>query len=181
MNLRIAAVAALAFACFAASQSFAQESGLLLGIYAYRSPSGLRVTGTIPGYSAQGRLFRNDVLLRVTAGGPIYSVRSHHQIEFAKDQIGPFTPAALEIWRPHVGRVYLWVEFTPIGGIHAYSEGQPVKMKAKIMTEQEKPGAARLFQKAEQGGMVPGPAPQPQPFPQPQPQPNPHDPSSLFN
>jgi len=123
-------------------------SGMLLGIYAFPNWEGLRVTGMIPGYSADGRIFPNDLLLRVTADGvTFYETKNLWQIENAKDQIGPFRPAALEIFRPGHGLTYLWVEFQPVGGPVAYSQqGGPVRMQAKIMTETERPGARALFQ-----------------------------------
>ena len=129
----------------------APSSGLLLGIYAYSNSQGLKVTGTIPGYSAQGRLWKGDVLLRVTTDGfNMYPVRNHWQIEFAKDQIGPNQQAALEIYRPGFGYEYLWVEFIPVGGgpVAAYGVQPKTQMKARIFTEQEKPGAAAMFKKS---------------------------------
>lgn len=146
------------------------SSGMLLGVYAFENWQGLRVTGTIPGYSADGRLFANDILLRATTDGVnIYSIRTHQQIEWAKDQIGPNTPAAIEVWRPGVGTIYFWVEFMPVGGgvqAYAYQHGgvQPkVQHKAMFQTEAEKPGAKLLFQGGKGGfqGGFHGPQPKP--------------------
>ena len=152
--------------------SFAQaapSSGMLLGVYAFPNYQGLRVTGTIHGYSAEGRLFPGDVLKRVTADGiHIYPTYSHGQIEYAKDQIGPYQMASLEIFRPGVGIMYLWVEFQPVGGAVAYSvsgQPQPKQYKARILTEKEKPGAALLFKKNQQQNPHPSLQPVPKPLP----------------
>ena len=133
---------ALAIVIPASTVSAAPPSGMLLGVYAFENWQGLRITGTIPGYSAHGKLFRNDVLLGVTTDGlTVYPTKSLSQIERAKDMIGPFTPAALEVWRPGFGYEYFWVEFRPVGGVAARAHGQKAQMKARIMTEKEKPGA----------------------------------------
>lgn len=128
------------------------SSGMLLGVYAFSNWQGLRITGTIPGYSAHGKLFKNDVLLRVTDGVRMFDAKTTWQFEHAKDEIGPFQPAAIEIFRPGIGYEYLWVEFRPVGGVTGYSARShaagPQKMEARIMTEAEKPGARALFNKA---------------------------------
>jgi hypothetical protein len=132
----------------------APASGMLLGVYAFENFRGLRITGTIPGYSAEGRLFAGDVLLQATVdGSEVHSIRTMGEFEWAKDQIGPNTPAAIEVWRPGVGKIYFWVEFLPVGGgagIHAYQsdDGEQAaapKMKAQFKTEAERPGARALF------------------------------------
>lgn len=175
-------------------------SGLLLGIYAYENWQGLRVTATMPGYSADGRLFAGDVLLRATTDGfNIYNIGTHWGIENAKDQIGPYTPAAIEFWRPGVGLQYAWVTFQPIGGgVQAYAKKQ---MKAEFKLESEKPGAKALFLKGKFGGIglgngnvngngnggivvqpfpLPKPQPMPLPFPKPFPMPGMGSPDQLF-
>lgn len=122
-------------------------SGMLLGIYAFPNYQGLRVVSTMPDYSAHGKLFRDDVLIRVTADGDtIYPTRNIHQLEYAKDRIGPNVPAALEVFRPGVGYVYLWVEFIPVDGQIGVAAAP--RVKARIMTEAQKPGAARLFNRS---------------------------------
>lgn len=132
-------------------------SGMLLGVYAFPNHRGLRITGTIPGFSAQGRLFRDDVLLRATSAGmPVYSIRTHHEIEYAKEQIGPFREAAIEFWRPGVGLMYAWVEFSPVnvaprmhsapGGVRGNAAPAQRQYKAEFKLESEKPGARRMFQ-----------------------------------
>ena len=91
------------------------------------------------------------MLKRVTDDGiHIYPTYSHGQIEYAKDQIGPNQQAALEIYRPGFGFEYLWVEFIPVGGgpVAAYGVQPKAQMKARIFTEQEKPGAAAMFKKS---------------------------------
>jgi hypothetical protein len=155
---------ALAIASAATAAQAAPASGMLLGVYAFENFRGLRITGTIPGYSAEGRLFAGDVLLQATTdGSAIYSIRTMREFEWAKDQIGPSTPAALEVWRPGVGKIYFWVEFLPVGGaaaVRAYAyESEagdappaPVQMKAQFKTEAERPGARALFN----GGGNPG-------------------------
>jgi len=135
-------------------------SGLLLGVYANPGQGGMRVTSTIPGYSAQGRLFPGDVLLRATIDGwTMFNLRSHHEMENAKMAIGPGREAALEIWRPGHGMIYAWVEFTPLYSAPAiaYSTApgappQPrmqhkARGKASFRMETEKPGARQMFLK----------------------------------
>lgn len=168
-----ALLAASAVASAVASVANAgNPSGMLLGVYAFENWQGLRVTDTIPGYSAHGRLFANDVLLQATTDGvDVYCIKTMDEIEWAKDQIGPSTPAAIEFYRPGVGLTYAWVEFQPIGGgVMAYSQegvaimAQP-QLKAKFFLESEKPGAKLLFQ----GGKVGLPKPMPNPMPKPMP------------
>jgi hypothetical protein len=190
--------AALLAVAFATHSALAHEpsSGMLLGVYAFENHMGLRVTGTIPGYSAEGRLYANDVLTRATVDGVhVYSIRTRNEIEWAKDQIGPYTPAAIEVWRPGVGTIYFWVEFQPVGGGAAYaqSNGASRQMKAQFKTEAEKPGARALFQRGGAGVSKPMPPagnrPQRPSPPQGMPQPSPKpplsggvklDPGSLF-
>lgn len=174
----------------ASAQDFSNvKSGLLLGIYAIPSQGGMRVTGIIPGYSAQGRLFPGDVLLRTTIDGlTMYRLRTHYEMENAKMAIGANQQAAVEFWRPSVGLMYAWVEFTPIYGPaaapgQAYSIENPAKAEFKL--ESEKPGAREMFQKGGPGGAVtpglpgaPSPGPQPGPGPAVPPGGNPGD---LFN
>lgn len=133
-------------------------SGLLLGVYASPTVSGMQVSGTIPGYSAEGRLFPGDVLLRTTIDGwQMYRLRTHYEMEKAKSAIGPGREAAVEIYRPGQGLIYAWVEFTPIGGVATYavqgtnSPPQP-RAQAQFRMESEKPGAKALFHR--NGGPV---------------------------
>lgn len=145
-RLALTIAPALVLAIASAAQAQAPSSGMLLGVYAFPNYQGLRVTGTMHGYSAEGRLFPGDVMRRVTADGiQMFQTRSLGQFEFAKDQIGPYRPAALEVFRPGHGLIYLWVEFRPIGGAPALRSGAPVQMQARIMTEQERPGARAMF------------------------------------
>ena len=166
MKIAITATAAAIALSIASFAQAAPSSGMLLGIYAFPNYQGLRVTGTIHGYSADGRLFPGDVLTRVTADGfNIYPTRNIWQIEHAKDMIGPNQMASLEIFRPGVGIMHLWVEFQPIGGVAAFSvngQPQPKQYKAKIFTEKEKPGAAMLFKNNGQNNLQPKPQPKPQ-------------------
>jgi hypothetical protein len=122
------------------------RSGLLLGIYATPNAGGMQVTGIIPGYSADGRLFPGDILRRTTVDGlTIYSLRSTFELENAKSAIGPNRMAAVEIERTGVGLIYAWVEFTPIV-TPAYSNA-PVQSKAMFQLESERPGAREMFQR----------------------------------
>lgn len=102
----------------AGAQDFSQvRSGMLMGIYTSAGQGGMQVSGLIPGYSAQGRLQPGDVLLRVAVDeNSVYRLRSLYELENAKLAIGPHREAALELWRPQVGLMYAWIEFTPIYG-----------------------------------------------------------------
>jgi hypothetical protein len=162
----LAIVTASLFASAGIATAQTPSSGMLLGIYAFENWRGLRVTGTIPGYSADGRLFPNDVLLQVADGNLVYSARRRASFEAAKDQVGPFRWVALEVYRPNVGLVYFWVQFTPVDPAPAaYSMQQSgpgagpagpgagpgagpaaaaaAPMKAEIRTEQERGMSAR--------------------------------------
>ncbi len=169
------------FALTLTTASFATDfskvkSGLLIGIYAAPNAGGMQVTGIIPGYSAEGRLFPGDILRRTTVDGlTIYSLRSTFEMENAKSAIGPNRMAAVEIERPGIGLIYAWVEFTPIvAPVYSTSPGYssvPVQSKAMFQMESERPGARAMFQK----NMTPQPQPlQPgfgEPSVQPVPQP----------
>ncbi|MCA8996645.1 MAG: hypothetical protein KDA80_06665 [Planctomycetaceae bacterium] len=137
-------------------------SGLLLGIYATPNMGGMEVTSTIPGYSAEGRLFTGDVLLRATVDGVnIRRLRTSFELENAKTEIGPNREAAIEFWRPGQGLLYAWVEFTPIaspaapfafGGVATQNGNSnqqfnqtPSPAKATFKLESEKPGARQMF------------------------------------
>ncbi|MEZ6126270.1 MAG: hypothetical protein R3C49_24345 [Planctomycetaceae bacterium] len=128
-TLALAALVTLTTSSIQATDFSGVSSGLLLGVYASPAHGGMRVTSTIPGYSAEGRLFPGDVLLRTTIDGwQMYRLRTHYEMENAKSAIGAGQQAALEIYRPGEGLIYAWVEFTPIyGPATAYSvqSGQP--------------------------------------------------------
>lgn len=120
---------------------------MLLGVYAFENYRGLRITGVIPGYSAHGRLRAHDVLLRVSDGDAIYPVRTHAQIEHAKDEIGPYREAVLEFYRPRQGVKYMWVTFVPVDeGPHLHAAAP--RARAEFKTEDEQPGASDFFHKA---------------------------------
>lgn len=152
-------------------------SGLLLGVYASPAHGGMRVNNTIPGYSAEGRLFPGDVLLRATIDGwTMFNLRSHYEMENAKMAIGAGREAAVEIWRPGQGMIYAWVEFTPIYSspamIRSMAPGAPSqpqmqnKARASFRMESEKPGARQMFLKKPTSPQGPGslrPAPLPRP------------------
>ena len=99
-------------------QAQAPPSGMLLGINGFENYRGLRVTSTIPGYSAEGRIFAGDVLTRVSDGNQTFSARTFHAFEMAKDIIGTDRWASLELIRPGIGPVYLWVQFTPVNVVY---------------------------------------------------------------
>lgn len=151
----------LAIAILTSATSMAQDfsnvrSGLLLGVYANASYDGMRVTGTIPGYSAVGRLYAGDVLVRATTDGvTVYDLKSHWAMENAKSAIGPNRPAAIEIFRPGQGYLYAWVEFSPLSGpAMTYSmqggrsSAPAAKGKAIFKMESEKSGARQLFSRS---------------------------------
>jgi hypothetical protein len=150
-------LAALLVAQVASAHEFRHvSSGMLLGIYTTPAQGGMQVVGLIPGYSAEGRLFRGDVLLRVAVSEhEVYRVRSLYELENAKTAIGPHREAAVELWRPQVGLIYAWVEFTPIYG-PAAAAGVPTaaapaasaarSYSAQFRLESEKPGARAMFQ-----------------------------------
>ena len=111
-------------------QAQAPPSGMLLGINGFENYRGLRVTSTIPGYSAEGRIFAGDVLTRVSDGNQTFSARTFHSFEMAKDIIGPNRWASLELLRPGFGPVYLWVQFTPVNLVFpAPAGGQPAALQ----------------------------------------------------
>ncbi|MEZ5939987.1 MAG: hypothetical protein R3C18_01260 [Planctomycetaceae bacterium] len=153
LTTSIATLAVLVTAVTVNGQDFSNvKSGLLVGVYASPSNGGMRVSDTIPGYSAEGRLFPGDVLLRTTVDGfDVYRLRSHYEMENAKMAIGPNREAAMEIWRPGVGLIYAWVEFTPIASPTA-TYGAEVPCKAQFRMESEKPGARRMFDRGNMGG-----------------------------
>lgn len=147
----------LAIMILTSASSMAQDfsnvrSGLLLGVYANASYDGMRVTGTIPGYSAVGRLFPGDVLVRATTDGVrVHELQSHFAMENAKSAIGPNRPAAIEIYRPGQGYLYAWVEFSPLSSptaVYSSRGGQrsAPSNKAIFKMETEKQGARQLFQ-----------------------------------
>ena len=131
------------------AQSFGNvSSGMLLGIYAHACGHGLQVTSTIPGYSAEGRLFEGDVLKRATVDGQvIYDLRSLYEMENAKMAIGANREAAIEFYRPDVGLMYAWVQFTPLNGPAVAATNGVKQYKAQFKLESEKPGARRMFQR----------------------------------
>lgn len=131
------------------AQSFDNvSSGMLLGIYAHACEHGLQVTSTIPGYSAEGRLLEGDVLKRATVDGQvIYDLRSLYEMENAKMAIGANREAAIEFYRPDVGLMYAWVQFTPLNGPAVASTNGVQQYKAQFKLESEKPGARQLFQR----------------------------------
>ncbi|MEZ6031934.1 MAG: hypothetical protein R3C17_02500 [Planctomycetaceae bacterium] len=122
------------------------SSGMLLGIYAHACGHGLQVTSTIPGYTAEGRLFEGDILKRATVDGEIiYNLRSLYELESAKMAIGPDREAAIEFYRPGEGMLYAWVQFTPLYGPAAVSTSGVKQYKAQFKLESEKPGARQMF------------------------------------
>jgi len=154
------ALAAVALVALSAQQVSAQvaNSGMLLGVYAHPANGGMCVTRSIPGYSAEGRLFSGDVLLQVTSDGfEFHQLRSSFEMEHAKMDIGANRPAALEVFRPGHGLIYMWVEFTPtFVPVQAHSQPsvlmQKQQYKAKIMMESERPGARKMFQQKSRPG-----------------------------
>jgi hypothetical protein len=145
----------------AVAQDFSNvRSGMLLGIYTTPGYGGMQVSSLIPGYSAEGRLFPGDVLLRVAVDqNQVYRVRSLYEMENAKMMIGPNREAALEIWRPNQGVIYAWVEFTPLYGpaaaaTAAYGAAPAQRSySARFKMESEKSGARALFQGKPSGGL----------------------------
>ena len=155
-TLALAAMISLCSVSAQATDFSNVTSGLLLGVYASPSGGGMQVSSTIPGYSAQGRLYSGDILLRTTVDGfQMYNLRTQYEMERAKMAIGGGQQAALEIYRPGVGLIYAWVEFTPIYGptaaysVHS-SQAQP-RAQATFRMEHEKPGARQMFQRKSSG------------------------------
>lgn len=125
--------------------------GTMLGIYAVESLHGLRVVGTVDGYSAHGRLLPNDILLRATADNlPIFSINTHERMEYAKAMIGANRIAAIEFFRPGEGNMYAWMTFelkcsTPHATLLGITENAGTTFEAEFILESEKPGAQALF------------------------------------
>jgi hypothetical protein len=118
----------------------------------------MKISSLIPGYTAEGRLYPGDINKRATVdGNTIYSTRSHYELENAKRAIGPNRDAALEIYRPNQGLIYVWVQFTPLYGPAAAAAPAGTKAYgAQYKTEKEKPGARNLFRKKSGGLKKPG-------------------------
>jgi hypothetical protein len=125
--------------------------GTMLGIYAVESPHGLRVVGTVDGFSAHGRLLPNDILMRATADNlPIFSINTHERMEYAKMMIGANRIAGIEFFRPGVGNMYAWMTFelnctTPHATLLGITPGAGTTFEAEFVLESERPGAQELF------------------------------------
>lgn len=127
-----------------------QAGGTMLGIYAVETLHGLRVMGTVEGYSAHGRLLPNDILMRATADNlPVFSISTHDRMEYAKAMIGANRVAAIEFFRPGVGNMYAWMTFElQTNDLHSTLLGiasAGTTFKAEFILESEKPGAQELF------------------------------------
>lgn len=154
MKTLIATLAIVISGSFANAQYRNVSSGMLLGVYCQPSSNGMKVSSTIPGYTAQGRLFPGDILKRATIDGyTIYNLRSHYEMEKTKTAIGANREAAMEIYRPGQGVIYVWVQFTPLYGPAATSSTGQKQFGAQFKTEREKPGARAMFQKSRSGGI----------------------------
>lgn len=95
---------------FSAS-SYAQPSGLLLGVNVFPVNTGLRVDSTISNTPADGVLYRGDILRFITAyNHPVYSAQRLSHLEKAKKAIGPNREAFLEILR-NGNRMFFKVSF----------------------------------------------------------------------
>lgn len=154
MKSLISTLALVFAATVAQAQDFSNvSSGMLLGIYSTPSQGGMQVQSLINGYSAQGRLYPGDILMRATVdGNTIYNTRTHYEMENTKRSIGANRDAAIEIYRPSQGYIYVWVQFTPLYGPAAASSmarstNTPKTFGAQFKTEREKPGARALFQR----------------------------------
>lgn len=154
MKTLITLIAVTVSASFANAQNFSNvTSGMLLGVHAQPCSGGMKVNSIIPGYTAQGRLFPGDNLKRVTIDGyTVYNLRSHYEMEKAKMAIGANREAAMEIYRPGQGLIYVWVQFTPLSGPAAVSSTGQRQMGAQFKTEREKPGARAMFNRTNSGG-----------------------------
>ena len=153
MKTLIATLALVFTGSFANAQYNNVSSGLLLGVYCQPCSNGMKVTSTIPGYTAEGRLFPGDILKRATIDGyNIYNLRSHYEMERSKTAIGANREAAMEIYRPGQGLIYVWVQFTPLYGPAATSATGHKQYGAQFKTEREKPGARAMFQKSGSAG-----------------------------
>jgi hypothetical protein len=128
-------LAVILMAHVASAQDYSHvKSGMLLGIYTSAAQGGMQISGLIPGYSAQGRLQPGDVLLRVAVDeNTMFRLRSLYELEDAKIAIGPNREAALELWRPQVGLMYAWVEFTPIYGPASPAAEAPASAAAALV------------------------------------------------
>ncbi|MCI5220417.1 MAG: hypothetical protein D3914_14795 [Candidatus Electrothrix sp. LOE2] len=84
---------------FSAS-SYAQSSGLLLGVNVFPVNTGLQVASTISNTPAVGKLYPGDILRFITAyGHPVYSAQYLDHLEKAKSAIGANQDAFLLILR----------------------------------------------------------------------------------
>lgn len=185
-RLALSLVALLAFATSTATNATAQDfgnvkSGLLLGIYTSPSQGGMRVNDLIPGYSAEQVLQPGDLLLRVAVSeNEVYRLRSRYELENAKMAIGADRQAAVEIWRPQVGLIYAFVEFTPIyGPAAAAAMAAPSGSKAAMFKLDISGQARGMFKQQNNSNNNNGTFPRPS-QPQPQPKQNPNDASRFF-
>lgn len=101
-------------------------SRLLLGAWLTDCEGKLRVSGTVPGSPASQTLQPGDVLCRISvAGGRTLGLRTLHQFEYAKHQIGPHRQSALEVHRPGVGMILMNVTFETDGGMASVALNSP--------------------------------------------------------
>jgi len=89
----------------------------MLGAWLTDVDGRLTVSKTIPGSPASQTLEPGDVLYRITAAdGRIRTLRTLHQFEYAKRQIGPNHQSLLEVYRPGVGVIPMSVTFASAPG-----------------------------------------------------------------
>lgn len=106
----------------------AAPSRLLLGAWLTDVEGNLQVSETLPGSPAAQTLQPGDVLCRITATGRSRTLRTLHQFEYAKREIGPNRQSVLDVYRPGVGMIPMHVTFAAApGGLAeiAYIRPQP--------------------------------------------------------
>lgn len=90
---------------------------LLLGAWMTDTEGQLQVSRTVPDSPASQTLAPGDVLCQISVpGGPARSLRTLHQFEYAKRQIGPDRRCVLEVYRPGVGIIPMDVTFADAPG-----------------------------------------------------------------
>jgi hypothetical protein len=104
---------------------------MLLGAWLSDFEGRLQVSGTVPGSPASQMLQPGDVLCRISiAGSRSHTLRTLHQFEYAKRQIGPQRQCLLDVYRPGVGMIPMNITFETGGELASVALANPVPADA---------------------------------------------------